>query len=322
MIDLNKARDLIEKKIEAIQFSESPYQLYEPVAYIMSLGGKRLRPAMVLMGYNLFSQDYEKAIEPALGIELFHNFTLLHDDIMDKADMRRGKLTVHKKWNENTAILSGDAMCIMAYKYICKSEPQYLANVLQLFNKTALEVCEGQQYDMNFESYADVSTSEYLKMIELKTSVLLAASLNMGAILAGAGEDDCKNLYEFGRLSGIAFQLRDDYLDVFGDPNVFGKKRGGDILANKKTYLLIRAFEKADEEDREKLHSLLEEKNENTKINSIINLYEKLNIAALTEEKTLEFMEASFNALNQTNVDEAKKDVLKELVEVFVKRTH
>ncbi len=322
MINLNKARDLIEKHIAAIQFPDTPFELYEPVAYIMSLGGKRLRPAMVLMGYNLFRQDYEKALAPALGIELFHNFTLLHDDIMDKAAVRRGKATVHKKWNENTAILSGDAMCIMAYDYICKSEPQYLAQVLKLFNKTALEVCEGQQYDMNFESSADVSTDEYLKMIELKTSVLLAASLQMGAILAGAGEQDGKNLYEFGRLAGIAFQLRDDYLDAFGDPNVFGKKKGGDILANKKTYLLIRTFEKADSADREKLQSLLEEKNENTKINDIINLYEKLNIAALTEEKTLEFMDASFDALNQINVDEAKKNVLKALVEVFVKRTH
>lgn len=322
MINLSKARDLIEKRIEAIQFPQTPFELYEPVKYIMSLGGKRLRPAMVLMGYNLFRHDYEKALEPALGIELFHNFTLLHDDIMDKADMRRGKSTVHKKWNENTAILSGDAMCIMAYDYICKSEPQYLTEVLQLFNKTALEVCEGQQYDMNFESSADVSAAEYLKMIELKTSVLLAASLHLGAILAGAGNDDCKNLYEFGRLAGIAFQLRDDYLDAFGDPNVFGKKRGGDILGNKKTYLLIHAFERAGAAESEKLKALLKEKNENTKIQGIIELYEKLNIAALTEEKTQEFLEASFSALNQINVDEAKKNVLKELVEVFAKRTH
>lgn len=243
MLDFEKARQLIETELEKIPFNRSPAELYEPVRYILSLGGKRMRPALTLMSCSVFSDAVHQAVKPALAFEIFHNFTLLHDDLMDQSALRRGKETVHRKWNPNVAILSGDVMSILSYRILADTDEQYLRDLFQLFNATAMQVCEGQQWDMNFESRMEVSVEEYLKMIELKTAVLIAACLKAGAITGGADELASDLMFEFGRNLGMAFQIRDDYLDVFGDPKVFGKRIGNDILNNKKTFLLIKALE-------------------------------------------------------------------------------
>ena len=243
MLDFEKARQLIETELEKIPFNRSPAELYEPVRYILSLGGKRMRPALTLMSCSVFSDAVHQAVKPALAFEIFHNFTLLHDDLMDQSALRRGKETVHRKWNPNVAILSGDVMSIFSYRILADTDEQYLRDLFQLFNATAMQVCEGQQWDMNFESRMEVSVEEYLKMIELKTAVLIAACLKAGAITGGADELASDLMFEFGRNLGMAFQIRDDYLDVFGDPKVFGKRIGNDILNNKKTFLLIKALE-------------------------------------------------------------------------------
>lgn len=232
---------IVNTSLEELSWEREPQGLYAPIAYTLSLGGKRVRPALTLMACNLFSDDLTPAIQPALGIEIFHNFTLLHDDIMDKADIRRGKPTVHKYWNENTAILSGDIMQILAYVLISEAPAAHLKKVLDVFSRTAIEVCEGQQYDMDFENRETVDADAYLEMIRLKTAVLLGCSLYIGAIIGGANENDARNLYQFGVNIGIAFQLKDDLLDVYGNEENFGKKVGGDILCNKKTFLLIHA---------------------------------------------------------------------------------
>ena len=236
---------LIESTLVSIFEGKEPYNLYEPIRYVLSIGGKRLRPTFALMACDLFGGNVNDAVYPACALEVYHNFTLLHDDIMDNADMRRGKPTVHKKWNENTAILSGDVMLSQAYEVMCRAEHSLLPSLLSVFNQTTIEVCEGQQYDMDFESRNDVSADEYIAMIRLKTAVLLAASLKIGAICAKASAKDADLIYEFGINVGLAFQLKDDWLDVYGDVKKFGKKIGGDICCNKKTYLLITALEKA-----------------------------------------------------------------------------
>ena len=236
----------INRYLDSLEYNREPKGLYEPVKYVLSMGGKRIRPSLMLMAYNMYKDDPESILSSACAIETYHNYTLLHDDLMDNADMRRGKQTVHVKWNDNTAILSGDSMLVLAYRHFLDSRPDKLKQVLDLFTETALEIGEGQQYDMDFETRTDVTEDEYIEMIRLKTSVLLACSLKIGAILGGAPDEDAYNLYKFGEQMGLAFQLQDDYLDVYGDPSVFGKAVGGDILCNKKTYMLINAFNRAD----------------------------------------------------------------------------
>ena len=252
-----KSSELLEKinrHIAELQFTRRPAGLYEPVSYVLSLGGKRIRPVLMMMAYNLYKEDVESIFNQATGIEVYHNYTLLHDDLMDQADRRRGKPTVHKVWNENTSILSGDAMLVLAYQFMAEGCPAGLLKpVMDLFSLTALEICEGQQFDMEFETRDDVTEEEYLEMIRLKTSVLLAAALKLGAMLGGASEEDAARLYDFGMNLGVAFQLKDDLLDVYGDVKVFGKNIGGDILCNKKTYLLIQAYRQASDAQRAEL---------------------------------------------------------------------
>ena len=244
MHHFEKIQKIIQNAITGENFTEEPRALYEPISYSLNTGGKRLRPALLLMAVNLYSSDIESFVLPALGIEIFHNFTLVHDDIMDNASLRRNQPTVHAKWDTNTAILSGDAMFIKAYEYILKYEGRKAHAIYKIFNRSAMRVCEGQQYDMNFETSSNVTEHEYLQMIELKTAELIACSLKMGALIGGADDEEADQLFEFGKNLGMAFQLQDDYLDSFGDEQAFGKNIGGDILADKKTYLLIKAYEK------------------------------------------------------------------------------
>ena len=245
--------DKVNAHIEQLDYAHEPMNLYDPVKYILSLGGKRIRPAMMLMAYNIYRDDVEQILDPALALEIYHNFTLLHDDLMDHADVRRGKPTVHKRWDANTAILSGDVMLTLADVYMSRVDDAHFREVMATFHKTSIEIAEGQQYDMDFETRTDVTEAEYIEMIRLKTSVLLACALKIGAILGGATKEDAQHLYRLGECIGLAFQLRDDYLDVYGDPKVFGKKIGGDILCNKKTYLYINALRLANQEQRAEL---------------------------------------------------------------------
>ena len=247
----------IEAALAVIPYPQQPEGLYEPIRYVLSMGGKRLRPTLTLMAYALYKEDTERALPTAIGLETYHNHPLLHDDLMDKADMRRGKPTVHKKWDENTAILSGDTMLILAFQHILRTDCHRLPEVLNLAARTMQEICEGQQYDMNFESRSDVREEEYIEMIRLKTSVLLACALKAGALIADAPKEDCEQLYQFGEKIGLAFQLQDDYLDCYGDPAVFGKQIGGDICCAKKTFMLINAFNRANEAELAELNRLL-----------------------------------------------------------------
>ncbi|MCD6347445.1 MAG: polyprenyl synthetase family protein, partial [Bacteroidales bacterium] len=277
---LEDLRELIEKEIGNQQKVLDPKELYEPIWYALKNGGKRMRPILVLMGCQLFNDDIEPAVKPALGIEMFHNFTLLHDDIMDKAFLRRNKPTVHIKWDINRAILSGDALAIQSNVFIASTKREVLPEVLDVFNRTALQVCEGQQYDLNFEIEGKVTEQDYLKMISLKTAVLLAGSLKIGALIGGAGTAESDKLYTFGYDMGLAFQLQDDYLDSFGDPAVFGKKIGGDILSNKKTLLLIKAYEKTGSSDFKKLNKLFSARKIDSakKIREVVNIFRELEV--------------------------------------------
>jgi geranylgeranyl diphosphate synthase type II len=265
------------KRFNTSHFPKHPESLYAANDYFLSLGGKRIRPVMCLMGNELFDEIHADAWQVATAIELFHNFTLIHDDIMDAAPLRRGLETVHYKYGSNTALLAGDVMLVVAYEYLNKINSSYLKSIINLFSKTAKEVCEGQQLDMDFEKRSTVSLSEYLKMIELKTSVLLASSLHMGAIIGGAGEGNCNHLYEFGKNLGIAFQIQDDYLDAFGDPEKFGKTAGGDIKQNKKTFLLIHALETATENQKEELNDLLHG-NTDDKVQRVLKIFRDCNV--------------------------------------------
>lgn len=276
----------IETALAAIPYPQQPEGLYEPIRYVLSMGGKRLRPTLTLMAYALYKEDTERALPTAIGLETYHNHTLLHDDLMDKADMRRGKPTVHKKWDENTAILSGDTMLIMAFQHILRTDCHRLPEVLNLAAQTMQEICEGQQYDMNFESRSDVREEEYIEMIRLKTSVLLACALKAGALIADAPEKDCEQLYQFGEKIGLAFQLQDDYLDCYGDPAVFGKQIGGDICCAKKTFMLINAFNRANEAQKAELKRLLNDVDEREeKVAGVLALYDELEIPALCRER-------------------------------------
>lgn len=270
---------LIEKELKTINFPTEPKNLYNPIKYVLDIGGKRMRPILTLMAHQLFNSDIEKSVKAAIAIEVFHNFTLLHDDIMDEAPIRRGVKTVHEKWDKNTAILSGDTMLVQSYDLLMSVEDCYLREILETFNTAAKQVCEGQQWDMDFESRDDVAISEYLKMIEYKTSVLLAASLKIGAINGGSTTEEADHIYEFGINMGIAFQLKDDLLDAFGDPGDFGKQVGGDIIANKKTYLYLRALELADEKQKERLiYYFSNDTERDQKVESVKEIFSNLEI--------------------------------------------
>ena len=315
MLSFKEIQEKIEREIGQLEFDCPPKSLYEPITYILSLGGKRIRPALVLMAYNLYREDVEKAIRPAIGLEVFHNFTLLHDDLMDQADKRRNKPTVHKVWSANTAILSGDAMLIAAYQLIGETAPEHLKEVLDLFTRTALEICGGQQYDMEFESRMDVSEEEYLDMIRLKTAVLLACSLKTGAILGGASREDAENLYRFGINIGLAFQLQDDLLDVYGDTKTFGKNIGGDILCNKKTFLLINALRRAEGEQKAQLEHWIARKDFDAaeKIAVVTNIYNVLGLKELSEAKMQTYYAEGMKNLAALSVSEERLAVLKEV---------
>jgi len=305
---------LVNRALAALPFDRKPEGLYAPVKYELSLGGKRIRPVLMLMAYELYRDDVESILPTALGLEMYHNYTLLHDDVMDRAEMRRGKPTVHKVWNENTAILSGDAMLVLAYQLMGQAKTKYLKAVLDLFTETALEIGEGQQYDMEFEQRMDVREEEYIEMIRLKTSVLLACAVKMGAMQAGASETDLKNLYAFGENVGLAFQLQDDLLDVYGDPKTFGKKIGGDILEGKKTYMLINAFRLANTEQREVLgHWLSTASDDASKIAAVTELYNQIGIRQLAEKKIKHYFDVAFASLEAVQLPAQRKEPLRTL---------
>lgn len=301
---------LIEVELKSVQWKRQPANLYEPIAYILSLGGKRMRPLLVLLGYSLFKNDPEKILKPALAVEVFHNFTLIHDDIMDKAPIRRGQPTVHEKWNETIAILSGDTMMVKAYELLVQVEPKYLARAIDLFNTCATEVCEGQQLDMNFEGQAEVHVDEYLEMIRLKTAVLLGFSLELGALLAGASEEQQQQLYALGIDLGMSFQLMDDHLDTFGD-DTFGKQIGGDIRSNKKTFLLISALEHAKESNARALKQWIHTTgNDEEKVKEVTRIFLAEKIDELSRNKIQHFADQAMTILNELPGDASVKKIL------------
>jgi geranylgeranyl diphosphate synthase type II len=315
MYSLKELDDIIARAVASLKFVKEPAGLYEPLEYMMSIGGKRLRPRLCLTTFNLFSDNIDQQIlQPALALEIFHNFTLLHDDLMDRADMRRGKATVHKKWNDNTAILSGDGMLVLAYRYLAEASAPDLKKVLDLANETFTGIMEGQQYDMEFETRDDVREEEYIEMIRLKTSVLLAACVRMGAMLGGASEHDSELLYEFGEKIGLAFQLQDDLLDVYGDPAVFGKKIGGDILCNKKTYLYINAYRLADGEQKKELDrwAVYDGNDPDSKIAGVRAIYDAVGVKALSEKLINSLFDEAMIQFDRVNLPAQKKLLLRE----------
>lgn len=322
MFTFNAILQKIEQEIAQLQFTYPPQSLYEPIEYTLSLGGKRIRPALVLMAYNLYKEDVEAAIKPALGLEVFHNFTLLHDDLMDEADKRRGKPTVHKVWNANSAILSGDAMLIAAYQLIGETQPESLKEVMDLFTVTALEICGGQQYDMEFESRSDVAEEEYIEMIRLKTAVLLACALKTGAIIAHAPQAEAEALYQFGINIGLAFQLQDDLLDVYGDPTTFGKNIGGDILCNKKTFMLINAFKLASEQQKATLNQWINQEtfNPTEKIAAVTAIYNELHLKKLSENKIQTYYDQAMSCLASLCIPKERLNILIEVCERLMNR--
>lgn len=314
--------EIVSREIGKLNWNREPRGLYEPIAYVLSLGGKRIRPALTLMACNLYTDDVTASVSPALGLEVFHNFTLLHDDIMDKAPIRRGKPTVHIQWNDNTAILSGDVMQIAAYQLIAQSPATHLKEILDLFSKTAVEICEGQQYDVDFENRDNVTADEYLEMIRLKTAVLIGCALKTGAIAGGANSNDANALYDFGINIGLAFQLKDDLLDVYGNEASFGKKIGGDILSNKKTYLLIHALNLAKDSVAEQLTHWLSVRDfkPEEKITSVTNIYNSLGVQKICEDKMLFFYEKAIASLEEVGVEANKKHELRKLAEKLMSR--
>lgn len=308
--------------IANLTYDRTPKSLYQPVEYVLSAGGKRLRPVLLLMAYNLYKDDIEQAMWTACGLETYHNYTLLHDDLMDKADMRRGRMTVHNKWDENTAILSGDSMLVLAYERIAKCADDKLREVLSCFTETALEIGEGQQYDMDFETRSDVSEEEYIEMIRLKTSVLLACALKIGALLAGADDEDQENLYRFGENIGLAFQLQDDYLDVYGDEKVFGKAIGGDICNNKKTYMLINALNLAQGDDKAQLDKWLSAQtfDKEEKIKAVTDIYNNVGVGHLAKNKMEHYLDVAKTYLSKVKVADERKKQLKQYAEQLMLR--
>ncbi|MBQ9286030.1 MAG: polyprenyl synthetase family protein [Bacteroidaceae bacterium] len=324
----NELLALFNKALASMPLDRRPVGLYEPVRYELSLGGKRVRPVLMLMTYNLYRDDVETIMPVALGLETYHNYTLLHDDVMDNADMRRGKPTVHKVWNENAAILSGDSMLVLAYRLVCQTDDRHLRPVLDLFTETALEIGEGQQYDLEFETRSDVAEEEYIEMIRLKTSVLLACAMKLGAILADAPGDDAGQLYKFGENLGLAFQLQDDLLDVYGDPLTFGKNIGGDILEGKKTFMLINALRQADEHQRAELERWLAtpvdagtigasgcegpRPTAAEKVAAVTALYDQIGVRGLAEAKISAYFDAAFANLDAVGLPPARKQALRD----------
>ncbi len=315
MYTTTKLLEIVNKALAETSYDRKPQRLYEPAKYVMSLGGKRIRPVLMLMAYNLYHEDVTPALKPALGLETYHNFTLLHDDLMDGADVRRGKPCVHKVWDDTSAILSGDNMLVMAFHMMQQCATDKLPAVLKTFTETALEIDEGQQYDILFETRADVKEDEYIEMIRLKTSVLLACALKIGAILADAPEADADALYAFGEKMGLAFQLQDDYLDVYGDYETFGKKIGGDILCNKKTYMLINALEKADTSQRTELDQWLEatDCNPEEKIAAVTRIYDTLQIPQMARQRIDAYTTEALSALDKVALSNTRKEPLRQL---------
>ena len=311
-----KSEELLKKVNEALDglaYNRKPSSLYDPIQYVLSLGGKRVRPVLMLLAYNLYKEDPERIMTQAVGLETYHNFTLLHDDLMDNADMRRGHETVHKKWNPNQAILSGDTMLLQAFQRMGQCEADKLQQVIGLFTETTLEIDEGQQLDVEFETRNDVTEDEYIEMIRLKTSVLLACALKIGAILGGASEADQENLYRFGEQIGLAFQLQDDLLDVYGDPKVFGKNIGGDITSNKKTYMLINAVNRANEAQRKELTGWIQatDFDRNEKVKAVTRLYDEIGIRQLCEQKIESCYALAHEYMDKVSVAEDRKTELK-----------
>lgn len=307
-----------------LPYDRRPSSLYAPIRYVLSMGGKRIRPVLMLLAYQLYKDDPESILMQAVALETYHNYTLLHDDLMDNADLRRGHETVHKKWNANQAILSGDSMLVLAYERMAQCPKEKLANVLAVFTETALEIGEGQQYDIDFEHRTDVGEEEYIEMIRLKTSVLLACALKIGGIQADAPADDLENLYKFGEQMGLAFQLQDDYLDVYGDSKVFGKAIGGDITSNKKTYMLINAFNKANDAQREELMRWVTAKefDRQEKVTAVTNLYNEIGIDRLAQKKIAYYFDESKKYLNALQVPEERKAELRAYAEKMMVRKY
>ena len=313
---------MVNNTVESLPYERRPFALYEPIKYVLSLGGKRLRPVLMLMAYNMYKEDVEHILMPAIAIETYHNFTLLHDDLMDRADVRRGKPCVHKKWNDNAAILSGDNMLVLAFHRMIQCDEQYMPDVLRLFTETALEIDEGQQYDIDFEDRSDVTEEEYIEMIRLKTSVLLACALKIGAILGGATKQDAEALYEFGEKLGLAFQLQDDYLDVYGDFKTFGKQIGGDIMCNKKTYMLIKAQLLANEDQARELDYWLNKENpqREEKVAAVTRLYNEIGVPQLVKDKINQYYQEAAQALARISLSQDRTAVLWDYAQSMLNR--
>lgn len=314
--------ELVNEGINSLPYDRKPQSLYEPIIYTMSQGGKRIRPVLTLLSYYMFRDDIRQALPCAMGLEMYHNYTLLHDDLMDNADMRRGNMTVHKKWDANTAILSGDSMLVLSYQLMSQCPQEMLQQVLDTFTITALEIGEGQQYDMDFEKRTDVTEEEYIEMIRLKTSVLLACAAKIGAILAGASSEEQNHAYRFGEQLGLAFQLQDDFLDVYGDEKVFGKKIGGDITSNKKTYMLIKALERAEGIDRQQLEYWIEaqEFDRSEKVNAVTEIYTRLGIDTLAKERIDKYFTSALNHLDAISAPAERKAELLSFVQQMMRR--
>lgn len=324
MLKSEEVLSVVNEAIQSLPFNRQPTSLYEPVRYVLSIGGKRMRPVLMLLAYNLFKDNPQSILNQACALETYHNYTLLHDDLMDNADLRRGHETVHKRWNANTAILSGDSMLVLAFQQMAQCPEDKLKAVLDLFTETALEIGEGQQYDMDFEHRMDVREDEYIEMIRLKTSVLLACALKMGALLADASADDANLLYTFGEQIGLAFQLQDDFLDVYGDTKVFGKAIGGDIVSNKKTFMLINAFLRANEQQRAELHRWVEatEFDEQEKIAAVTRLYNEIGIDTLAQERIDHYFKQGLDCLEAVKIDAERKEQLTAYVYKLMKRNY
>ena len=322
MLNSSEILKLVNDFLAQLPYERKPKSLYEPVEYVLSIGGKRIRPVLTLMGYNLWKEDPERILMPAVGLETYHNYTLLHDDLMDNADMRRGHETVHRRWDANKAILSGDSMLVLAYQRMQQVPAEKLPAVLNLFTETALEIGEGQEYDMTFETRNDVTENEYIEMIRLKTSVLLACALKTGALLADAPQEDADRLYRVGEQVGLAFQLQDDLLDVYGDPKVFGKAIGGDITSNKKTYMLINAYNRANDEQRKELEHWIgaKEFNRQEKVAAVTRLYDAIGIRQLCEDKINYYFQQASQTLSEVNVPEERKAQLRQYMDELLHR--
>ncbi|MFN7676723.1 polyprenyl synthetase family protein [Flavobacterium sp.] len=322
MHSIYQYQEFISAYLESQYETKEPRNLYEPVHYILKLGGKRIRPVLTLMSAEVFDADYKLALPAALAVEVFHNFSLIHDDIMDDAPLRRGNETVHEKWNTNTAILSGDAMLILAYQYFEKYNTDVFRDLAKLFSKTALEVCEGQQYDVDFETRDDVTIDQYLKMIEYKTAVLVGASMKMGAIVAETSAENANLIYDFGLNLGLAFQLQDDYLDAFGNPDTFGKQVGGDIIENKKTYLYLKAIEFANSDEKEQLLHLfsIQPEDNSAKIASVKEIFNSSGASSATQKAIQDYTLKAFETLRNISIDNEKKDILRSFGENLMGR--